>query len=190
VSVHHRVFCRSKKWSRKLRTEVLPWTLDGVRLGSKILEIGPGAGRGTEILAQHASSIVAVECDRRWIGALRSRLDCTGVRVVAGDATRLPFQNFSFSAVVSIMVLHHVSPASAQDELLREAFRVIEPGGVFVGVDGLVDKVKSRLVHHGDFVTPLDHRSLPERLSAAGYVSIRVEVGSSKFRFRAYRSWS
>ena len=108
------------------------------------------------------------------------------MRVVHGDGAAMPFADGSFSGVVAFTMLHHVPSAALQDRLLAEARRVLRPGGVFAGFDG-VDSFHFRLIHLGDTYTPVDPDTFGRRLEAAGFADVTVERGWARFRFRAGR---
>jgi len=66
---------------------------------------------------------------------------------VLGDARSLPFADSSFEAVIGRRFLHHV-PAEDRPAMLREARRVLKPGGRLVileGTPGLYRRVTKRL---------------------------------------------
>ena len=98
----------------------------------------------------------------------------------------MPFADGSFSGVVAFTMLHHLSSAMAQDRLLSEARRVLCPGGVFVGSDG-VDSLLVRLAHLGDEYTPVDPNTFGRRLQAAGFTGLTLEQVQRQFRFQAKR---
>src|SRR5262245_12707799 len=102
----HRQICRSGRWRRRLERELLPWVLQGVELGDDVLEIGPGPGLTTDLLRGRTQRLTALEVDAAAAAALRKRLSDTGVRVVHGDGAAMPFADGSFSAVVSLTMLH------------------------------------------------------------------------------------
>jgi len=54
---------------------------------------------------------------------------------VVGDARSLPFAANSFAAVIGRRFLHHV-PESGRVDILREARRVVEPGGRIILLEG------------------------------------------------------
>ena len=83
-------------------------------------------------------------------------------------------------------MLHHVSTAAAQDGLFCEARRVLRPGGVFVGFDGL-DSLLFRLVHLADGYLPVDLNTLGGRLQAVGFTDLMIEQDRRRFRFQARR---
>jgi hypothetical protein len=68
--------------------------------------------------------------------------------------------------------------------MLAEARRVLRPGGVFAGFDG-VGSLAFRLIHLGDTYTPVEPETFGQRLEAAGFADVCVERGRSRFRFRA-----
>jgi SAM-dependent methyltransferase len=179
----HRWYCRSDRWSRTVEQALLPWALDGVDLGDAVLELGPGPGVTTRLLAARAPALTAVEID----GALAERLRGKGFDVVRGDATRLPFDDATFSAVVCFTMLHHLPDPAAQDRLFAEARRVLRPGGVFAGSDSRVS-LRFRLYHVADTMTPVDPAALPARLTTAGFTDVRTSVNPRAFRFRATRA--
>jgi SAM-dependent methyltransferase len=182
---HHQV-CRSGRWRRRLESELLPWALKGVELGNDVLEIGPGPGVTTDLLRCRTQRLTALEVDATAATVLQKRLNNLGVRVVHGDGTAMPFPDDSFSGVVSLTMLHHVPTAPLQDRLLTEARRVLRPGGVFAGFDG-VGSPLFRLIHFGDMYTPVNPDTLALRLEAAGFVEVAVQRLRARFRFRATR---
>jgi ubiquinone/menaquinone biosynthesis C-methylase UbiE len=118
--------------------------------------------------------------------SLSSRLGGCNVEVVTGDATAMPFLDAQFSGGVSFTMLHHVPSPELQDRVLREVWRVIEPGGVFVGSDSL-QGLFMRLIHIGDTFVPIDPDTFGVRLEAAGFEVLEVEKNSDAFRFHARR---
>jgi SAM-dependent methyltransferase len=182
----HRQVCRSGRWRRRLEKELLPWVLQGVELGDDVLEIGPGPGVTTDLLRGRTQRLTALEVDPAAAAALQNRLGGAGVRVVHGDGAAMPFADGSFSGVVSLTMLHHVPTAALQDRLLTEARRVLRPGGVFAGFDG-VGSFLFRLIHLGDTYNPVNPDTLGLRLEAAGFADVAVERGWARFRFRATR---
>jgi SAM-dependent methyltransferase len=182
----HRRMCRSNRWRSRLSSTLLPWALQGVELGQDVLELGPGPGFTTELLRIRPGRLTTLEVEAAAAEALRQQLCGTAVRVVHGDGAAMPFADDSFSGVVAFTMLHHVPTAESQDRLFLEARRVLRPGGMFAGFDG-VGSIPFRLVHLNDTYTPIDPDALGGRLCAAGFVDVTVERSQERFRFRAKR---
>jgi SAM-dependent methyltransferase len=182
---YHRRRCRSRGWSDFMAETVLPYALDGIDLGHRVLELGPGYGASTRPLAARARSLTVLEYDPLLAARLRAELG--SVRVVHGDATSMEFGAGSFSAVVCFTMLHHLPGAAAQDRLFAEAARVLRPGGVFAGTDSR-PSLRWRLIHLGDVCTPIDPGTLPGRLEAAGFTRVAVDADERLVRFVAYTS--
>jgi SAM-dependent methyltransferase len=180
---YHRRICRSPEWSAYIAGTVLPRALDGVTLGPRVLELGPGYGASTRPLAARARSLTALEYDPLLAARLQAELRT--VRVVNGDATKMGLRAGSFSAVVCFTMLHHLPGRAAQDRLFAEAARVLQPGGVFTGTDSQ-PSLRFRLIHLGDICTPVDPGTLPGRLAAAGFTRIIVDASRRLVRFTAY----
>jgi SAM-dependent methyltransferase len=186
MNAFHRRFCASPRWARRVREVLLPWALDGVALGEEVLEIGPGLGVTTRLLARQVPRLTALEVDERFAARLTDDFtDQAGVTIVAGDGTVMPLPTGRFSAVVCFTMLHHVPSPSHQDRLFAEAYRVLRPGGVFAGSDSQPG-LRFRLIHLFDTMVVVDPRTLPQRLSTAGFTDVEVEVRDS-LRFRAHK---
>ncbi len=180
----HGVVCSSGWWAGKVEGELLPWALGGVELGEDVLEIGPGFGATTRVLARRAGRLTVLELEPRYCEILRRTLPAD-VEVVQGDATAMPFADGRFSAVVCFTMMHHLPSQSAQDGLLAEAARVLAPGGVLAGTDSLGTGMLFRALHVGDTLVPVAPDRLPARLRAAGLAGGEVRRGGRSFSFRA-----
>jgi len=184
VNRFHRWFCRSGLWRTAVQKELMPWALSGLDLGDDLLEVGPGPGLTTDLLRTRVPRLTSIEIDPALADALKRRFAGSNVRVVHGDATRLPFQDGAFSAAVSFTMLHHVPSPALQDRLLGEVRRVLEPGGVFAGTDSLTS-LAFRLMHISDTMVMVDPDQLGARLEAVGFSKVTVRRAKTSFRFRA-----
>jgi SAM-dependent methyltransferase len=182
----HRCLCKSNRWRHRVATHIFPWTLDGVDLGSSVLEIGPGPGVTTDLLRGRVTRLTCVEIDRKLAEALAQRTAGSNVHVICEDATAMSLAATSFDGAVSFMMLHHVPSKVLQDRLLREVARVLRPGAVFAGVDS-VYSTPLRLLHLFDTMVLVDPYGFPDRLTAAGFTDVCVEVDQHAFRFFARR---
>jgi ubiquinone/menaquinone biosynthesis C-methylase UbiE len=188
MNTNHLRLCSSVEWAATVEHEILPWAIGTRQLGDEVLEIGPGPGLTTDQLRQILPRLTAVEVDAELAAALAERLAGSNVDVVHADAVALPFTDGRFSGATCFTMLHHVPSAWAQDSLFHELHRVIQPGGVLVGVDSLPSPEWLAL-HDGDTCVPVDPGSLPRRLMQAGFHDVEVELSqphpSRRFRFAA-----
>ncbi len=110
----------------------------GVSPGSRVLDAGTGFGRHAFDLARHGARVVALDqADKEVVGTRDTftamvttgeiPADCY-LGVLRGDATRLPFADGSFDAVITSEVLEHIPDDTGA---IAELVRVLRPGGVF-----------------------------------------------------------
>jgi len=175
MNENHAQLCPSPEWADYIQGQVLPSLVSLADLGAEMLELGPGPGAATDWLRHRVRHLVAVESDDVAAKRLSERLTDTNVEVVVGDATRLAYPADSFDSVGSFTMLHHVATTGAQQRLLAEAFRVLRPGGAFVGSDSLAGEG----LHHfyeGDSYNPVEPAAFLVRLQAVGFVRITLVV--------------
>ncbi|MBB5939176.1 class I SAM-dependent methyltransferase [Streptomyces zagrosensis] len=183
----HRWLCNSDRWARAVEQQLLPWALEDVELGEDALEIGPGYGATTRVLVRKVPKLSVIEVDgdsaRRLRAEYAGRPD--GVEVVHGDGADMPLPEGRYTAVTCFTMLHHVPSPALQDRVFAEARRVLRPGGVFAGCDGLTSW-GFRALHIGDTCVPVPPDSMARRLRAAGFADAEVTIGKGSFRFRAW----
>jgi len=184
MNLLHRRLCRSRRWKATVEKYALPWTLEDVRLGDNVLEVGPGPGVTTDLLRARVAHLTCVEIDRAMADSLSQRTAGQNVTVKCEDATAMSLPAAAFDSVVSFTMLHHVRSAALQDRLLSEVARVLRPGGVFVGSDSVYSHFL-RVLHVFDTMVLVDPQTFPARLEAAGFINVRVDTNPYAFRFRA-----
>ncbi len=180
----HNLICASGSWQRRVERELIPWGIAGVELGGRVLEVGPGLGATTRVLAERLPHLGVLELDEGYCRRLRSGLP-PHVTVTQGDATDMPYADGSFSAVLCFTMLHHIPRRELQDRAFGEIARVLAPGGVFAGTDSVGTGLLFKLIHIGDTLLPLNPTQLSARLEAAGLAEAVVECSNGSMRFQA-----
>jgi len=105
--------------------------------GAAVLDIGTGTGIVPHALGSRAVELASMTgCDRStgMIHAARSRMPA--LRLVAADATTLPFRASSFDVATASFVLSHLRSYEAA---LIEVHRVLKPGGMFATTSWAAD---------------------------------------------------
>ena len=185
-------WCRSLPWRVFTRRVVFPWAIGDTELDGDVLELGSGSGAMAAALLDRYPTIrlTATDVDPAMRAAATVRLASYGDRVEVrdADATRLPFEDASFDAVLSFIMLHHVID---WEQALAEIARVLRPGGLLAGYD-MVESGLSRLTHRLD---RSPHRmasvdGLRDRFGELAFDRIAVEPGLARVvaRFRAQRT--
>ena len=95
-----------------------------------VLDLASGDGVFAELIAAQARSVTCVDVSAAVIEAARKRLaGCPNVAFHHGDMHRLPFAEHSFDHVFA---MHALSYSGDPAGLLREAARLLRPGGRLV----------------------------------------------------------
>jgi Ribosomal RNA adenine dimethylase len=89
VNRFHRCHRASPGWAHLVQTTLVPAVLEGTELGRRVLEIGPGPGLTTEILAGVAPQLTAIEIDPTLAKATRNRVPAARVVQCAGSVNPL-----------------------------------------------------------------------------------------------------
>jgi SAM-dependent methyltransferase len=178
MNSNHAQLCPSPEWAEHIRSDILPVLTRDVDLGKAMLEIGPGPGAATAWLADKVAKLTAVEIDPEAARLLADRYAGPNVEILTGNATDLDYPAESFDSVGCFTMLHHVRTTALQNAILAEVFRLLRPGGVFIGSDSLA----SDDLHHfhvGDTYNPVEPASLLIRLQTLGFRPVTVTVTDS-----------
>ncbi len=73
-----------------------------IKKGDTVLEIGPGEGTLTEVLARRGAKVIALEKDTRLIAFLRQKFAAADVHIVEGDALEFEPQYKKYKVVGNI----------------------------------------------------------------------------------------
>jgi len=115
------------RWSRRLAPEFLTFArLDGAR---SVLDVGCGTGAlASAVLATIGPDrVVGIDLSAAYVDEARSSTADARAAFEVGDGQRLRFDDASFDAAVSLLVINFIpDPGKALDEMIR----VTRPGGV------------------------------------------------------------
>jgi len=111
-------------------------TLDLVKrwVPGRVLDVGAGNGIASYAFAKAGCTVDALEPDpssQVGAGAIRAIAETEKLPITVSEAfgEKLPYDSGAFDVVYGRQVLHH---AYDLPQLLREAARVLKPGGVFI----------------------------------------------------------
>jgi ubiquinone/menaquinone biosynthesis C-methylase UbiE len=151
----------------------------------RVLEIGSGEGSNLWFLHQQLPScrFAAMDFSVAKVHFLNGRM--SSVNAVAGDALHIPFRTEQFDLVLCRDLLHHVN--WDRDLLVREALRVLRPGGVLVVLESNGRAILSRIFRLFYPVERGMRDSTPETLMALGkrHGPVRLEFVEASFLVRA-----
>ncbi len=98
----------------------------GPLAGLRVLDLGCGKGRFASPLAERGARVVGVDLSQAML------VHAKGIERARAAARRLPFADATFDVVFAVEVVEHVGDVRP---ILREARRVLRPGGRLVLVD-------------------------------------------------------
>lgn len=96
------------------------------RAGDRVIDLGCAAGAVTHYLSERGCDVIGVDREPVAIEAASSLFP--HLRFEQTDVRRLPFSEASFDKAVAADLIEHLD-ATTFEEMLREASRVLVPGG-------------------------------------------------------------
>jgi ArsR family transcriptional regulator len=98
-----------------------------------VADLGCGTGAVTAQLAHHVKRVIGVDSSAAMLKAARKRVgDRENVDLLRGDLAAVPLNSSSCDAAMLLLVLAYTTDTAA---VLREASRILKPGGKLVIVD-------------------------------------------------------
>jgi SAM-dependent methyltransferase len=122
----------------------------GARAGVRVVDLGAGTGKFTQLLARSGATVTAVEP----VQAMRAKLaeSLPGVRALDGTAEALPLADGEADVLVCAQAFHWFANAQALDEM----HRVLKPGGRLGLVWNVRDESCDWVAAITDIITPYE----------------------------------
>jgi ubiquinone/menaquinone biosynthesis C-methylase UbiE len=145
--------------------------LSAVAAGDAVADIGCGPGTAARHAARLGASVVGIDPAPVMLRAARilTRRSSRAVRYAEGSAEALPLPGSSVSVAWSIACVHHWADLDAG---LREARRVLKPGGRLVAIERLTRPGAAGLASHG--WTAEQATAFADRCLAHGFTGIET----------------
>jgi ubiquinone/menaquinone biosynthesis C-methylase UbiE len=115
---------RNKTW------EELNFLIENVRVNENVLDLGCGNGRLYELFKFKIVGYYGIDNSEELIEIAKIRYPRANFQV--GDALNLPFPDNFFDNVFSVAVFHHIPSKEFRITFLKEAKRVLKPGGKLI----------------------------------------------------------
>ncbi|MGA5464616.1 class I SAM-dependent methyltransferase [Mycobacterium sp. NPDC050041] len=161
-------------------------TRAGLQPGDEVLDVGVGFAEQDFVLLDRfkLSRVTGIDITPVHIEKGRERVAKRGLQdhidLRLGSATAMEFPDATFDRVLALECAFHFD---TREQFLREAFRVLKPGGSVAIADMLPVPGKktsratafARKYGHVPEANLYDRDEYPRRLSAAGFGDVRVE---------------
>ncbi|MGA2349096.1 MAG: arsenite methyltransferase [Terracidiphilus sp.] len=161
-----------------------PTALIELKPGETVLDLGSGGGIDVLLSAKRvgpAGKAYGLDMTDDMLALARENQRQSGLKNVEflkGEIEKIPLPNCSVDVVISNCV---INLSADKDSVLREAFRVLKPGGRFAVSDVVVrgdvpDEVrKSMLLWAGCVAGALEEQQYMAKLALAGFTCISIE---------------
>jgi arsenite methyltransferase len=161
-----------------------PTALIELKQGEVVLDLGSGGGIDVLLSARRVGptgKAYGLDMTDDMLALARENQRQAGVdnvEFLKGEIESIPLPKNSVDVVISNCV---INLSADKDKVLREAFRVLKPGGRFAVSDVVVrgevpDQVrKSMLLWVGCVAGALEEKDYQKRLQTAGFVAVDVE---------------
>ncbi len=161
-----------------------PTALIDLRPGEIVLDLGSGGGIDVLLSAQRVGAMgkaYGLDMTDEMLALAREnqrQAGVTNVEFLKGEIENIPLSDNSVDVIISNCV---INLSADKNRVLREAFRVLKPGGRFAVSDVVVrgsvpeEVRKSMLLWVGCMAGALDEHDYIAKLKAAGFDEVSIE---------------
>ena len=144
-----------------------PWILSHLKGKARVIDLGCGAGFLTNALARAGHEVTGVDLSEGSLEMAKLSDPTKSVHYIKADVTQVPLPSHRFDVVCAMDLLEHVNDPK---QVIKEAARLLKPGGVFFfhtfnrtfmswllvikGVDWFVKNAPPNMHVYDLFITP------------------------------------
>jgi arsenite methyltransferase len=161
-----------------------PTALASIEAGQTVLDLGSGGGIDVLLSARRvgpAGKAYGLDMTEEMLALAeenKRKSGLTNVEFLKGEIENIPLPDETVDVIISNCV---INLSADKDRVLREAFRVLKPGGLFAVSDivtrGEIPEEIRRSIElwAGCMAGALDESEYEHKLSAAGFTGIQIE---------------
>jgi len=141
-----------------------------------VADLGSGEGTLTQLLAQRATKVIAIDSSKKMIDyALKISRDngYDNIEYRLGDIQSPPIDDATVNLTILSQALHHTAKPQIA---INEAFRITAPGGRVVILDLLRHDFEQARDLYADVWLGFTEIELREYLKKAGFISIQTAI--------------
>ena len=145
-----------------------------------VADLGAGEGTLSQLLAQRAKKVIAIDTSEKMVEfgtKLAKEHDLPNLEYRLGDITAPPIDNEAVDLAIFSQALHHAErPCTA----LREAMRILKPGGAIVILDLLQHNFEQAKELYYDIHLGFSEVDLFSMLSETGFTNIDIVIADKE----------